>query len=147
MLDLGALRDEIRLDFHFTEEQITPLMLACANGNKMVVDLVMKNPSIQKGAFDRAGYNCLYYATYNGHLEVLKLLKDHAVPYKMRNNSFTCLQVAVKKNFVDLVDFFLCKTDEHYIEAKLTKRYVSSELCEGGIKIAKRLHEHQLWES
>lgn len=51
-------------------------MLACAIGNILIIDLILKNKEIEKELEDRNGFNCLYYATYYGRLRVVKHLKE-----------------------------------------------------------------------
>mmetsp|Transcript_29770 Transcript_29770/g.40224 ORF Transcript_29770/g.40224 Transcript_29770/m.40224 type:complete len:92 (+) Transcript_29770:280-555(+) len=85
-------------------------MLACSIGVVIVIDLLLKNPNIKKAQTDLEGYNCLYYATFYGHLPVVERLKEHDVPYKPSKNGTTCLHVAVRKDFLRIAKFFLEKT-------------------------------------
>lgn len=84
-------------------------MLACAIGNLLIIELILKNKLTKISEEDDKGFNCLYYATYYGHLDVVKHLKNLDVPYKKSHNGTTCLHVAVRRNFPYLVEFFLKK--------------------------------------
>lgn len=84
-------------------------MLACAIGNLLIIELILKNKLTKPKEEDLKGFNCLYYATYYGHLDVVKHLKNIGVPYTKSSNGTTCLHVAVRRNYPDLVDFFLTK--------------------------------------
>jgi len=64
------------MDFFVSALNTTPLMLACAIGNLLIIDLICKNNNINKKLKDINGYNCLYYATYYGRLKVVKHLKE-----------------------------------------------------------------------
>jgi hypothetical protein len=43
LLDLGALDTEIDMNFPVTSDGIRPLMLACSFGNKIIMQVIMKN--------------------------------------------------------------------------------------------------------
>ena len=79
----------------------------------LIIDIILKNKQTEKDIEDKNGYNSVYYATYNGHLEVIKYLKSINVPYKKSNNGTTCLHVAVRRNFPHIVEFFLKKLTEN----------------------------------
>ena len=85
-------------------------MLACSIGKPLIVELLLRNPDINKASKDINGNNCMYYATMQGHLSVVKKLKDFMVPYAANNKGMTCLHVAVKRGHMDIVNFFLSKT-------------------------------------
>jgi hypothetical protein len=46
-------------------------MLACAIGNLLIIELILKNKLTKPKEEDDKGFNCLYYATYYGHLDVV----------------------------------------------------------------------------
>ena len=48
-----------------------------------IIKLLMQSPMReQMNALDSQGFNCLYYAVYHGHLEVVKLLKKLDIKYQ-----------------------------------------------------------------
>ena len=55
---------------------------------------------------DTQGFNCLYYATYYGHLDVVELLKSHNVSYSKDNKGTSCLHIATQKGFHHIVRFY-----------------------------------------
>ena len=75
----------------------------------LIIELILKNKLTKTAEVDAKGFNCLYYATYYGHLDVVQHLKNIGVPYKKSDNGTTCLHVAVRRNFPKLVEFFLKK--------------------------------------
>lgn len=99
MLDMGVLDETQNLNFKISEQGTTPLMLACAIGNLLIIELILKNKLTKPKEEDDKGFNCLYYATYYGHLNVVKHLKNIDVPYKKSFNGTTCLHVAVRRNY------------------------------------------------
>jgi ankyrin repeat protein len=48
LLDLGALDTDIDMNFPVTSDGITPLMLACSFGNKIITQVIMKNKMTTK---------------------------------------------------------------------------------------------------
>ena len=64
LLDLGALDTEINMNFAVTSDGITPLMLACSFGNKIITQVICKNMITEKEIKDKQGFNALYYATF-----------------------------------------------------------------------------------
>jgi len=113
MLDMGVLDEGQDLNFSVSGVGTTPLMLASAIGNILIIDLICKNKEIEVETQDKNGYNCLYYATYYGRLKVVQHLKEKwCVPYKKSKNGTTCLHVAVRRGHTKLVHFFLKKMKE-----------------------------------
>ena len=76
-----------------------------------IVNLLLSAPGSDIHALDKQGFNCLYYATYYGHIEVLEKLKQMQVVYKSAHNGTSCLHIAVKKGHSHVIDFFLTRTD------------------------------------
>ena len=76
-----------------------------------IVNLLLSAPGVNINRLDKQGFNCLYYATYYGHIEVLEKLKSLGVEYLPGYNGTTCLHVAVKKSHMHIIDFFLSRTD------------------------------------
>ena len=72
---------------------------------------MMSAPGSEIDRQDRQGYNCLYYATYYGHINVLKRLKQQGVRYEKSYNGTTCLHIAAKRGLNNVIDFFLSRTD------------------------------------
>ena len=72
---------------------------------------MMGAPGSEIDRQDRQGYNCLYYATYYGHINVLQRLKQQGVRYEKSYNGTTCLHMAAKRGLLSVVDFFLTRTD------------------------------------
>mgnify|MGYP006126185019 CR=1 FL=1 len=103
MLDLGALDAEIDMNFPVTSDGITPLMLACCFGNKIIMQVMIKNKLTDKELVDKHGFNALYYATFYGHHHILQELGKREVPYLVSNEGTTCLHVAAKKGYFEIV--------------------------------------------
>lgn len=79
----------------------------------MLVDLILKAPDTKKGVMDAQGYNALYYATLYGHLNIIKFLQQNEVSYKPNKKGITCLHVAARKGYYDIVDYFLSHIGQH----------------------------------
>jgi ankyrin repeat protein len=61
-----------QLVFTFSKFEITPLMFACAIGNLNIVKIILQSPMRESmKELDKQGFNCLYYAVYHGHLEIV----------------------------------------------------------------------------
>lgn len=68
-----------------------------------VVKLLMQSPLRESiNEVDSQGFNCLYYAVYHGHLEVVKVLKKLDVVYKADNKGTTCLHVAIMRGHLHI---------------------------------------------
>jgi ankyrin repeat protein len=104
---LGALDTDIDMNFPITSDGITPLMLACSFGNKIIMQVIIKNKMTTKEIKDNQGFNALYYATFYGHTHIIIELGKREVPYIESNENTTCLHVAAKKGFVEVIDIFL----------------------------------------
>ena len=61
-------------------------------------------------ALDVQGFNCLYYAVYHGHLEVVQLLKKLDIKYQKDSKGTSCLHVAIMRGHLHIVEFLLKKT-------------------------------------
>ena len=71
----------------------------------------MKNKLTDKEIKDAQGFNALYYATFYGHRHILEELGRREVPFEVSNEGTTCLHVACKKGFTEIVDLFLTYKD------------------------------------
>ena len=67
----------------------------------------MKNKCTEKEVKDKQGFNALYYATFYGHKHILEELGRREIPYEISNEGTTCLHVAAKKGYFEIVDLFL----------------------------------------
>ena len=65
-----------------------------------------------KNHVDVQGFNCLYYATYHGHLEIVKLLKKLEVQYAKDSKGTSCLHIALMRGHYQIAELFLRKTSE-----------------------------------
>ena len=110
---------------------------------QMVVEVLLKNPSCKRETVDRDGFNCLYYATYYGNLEIVKILKEIEVPYIGSSNGTTPLHVAVRKNHFDLVHFFLSRTKEMEMQ---TSKKKSKTMGQDEIAQMNRFNRYRIWE-
>jgi len=52
---------------------------------------------------DSQGFNCLYYAVYHGHLEIVKLLKSMGIPYQKDAKGTSVLHVAIMRGHDHIV--------------------------------------------
>ena len=107
LLDLGALDTEIDMNFPVTSDGITPLMLACSFGNKIIMQVIIKNKMTDKEIIDKEGFNALYYATFYGHTHIVMELGKREVPYVESKGGTTCLHIAAKKGFLEVAEIFL----------------------------------------
>lgn len=83
--------------------------------------MILSAPGTDLQRADEQGFNCLYYATYYGHIEVLERLKLLGVDYRKGHNGTSCLQVAVKKGHMHVIDFFLTRTDMRKAKEAMTR--------------------------
>lgn len=103
----------------------TPLIYACMNGNKEIVELLIGLSALD--AFDNFGstvydfqmmYICFYivyglklqaiiHAVGNGHIEIVKILIEAGVDVKIKNNDgYRPRQVAANNGFYDIEELF-----------------------------------------
>mmetsp|Transcript_40410 Transcript_40410/g.52983 ORF Transcript_40410/g.52983 Transcript_40410/m.52983 type:complete len:157 (-) Transcript_40410:1312-1782(-) len=123
LIDMDIMRQEHAdaFNFHFSDFSITPLMLACAIGNKNIVKILLQSPIRESvNEEDSQGFNCLYYAVYHGHLPVVKLLKSISIAYKVDAKGTSCLHIAIMRGHANIVDFILKKTPK-FIEESASK--------------------------
>ena len=59
---------------------------------------------------DTQGFNCLYYAVYHGHLEIVRLFKKLDIKYQKDLKGTSCLHVAIMRGHLHIVEFLLKKT-------------------------------------
>jgi len=86
-------------------------MLACSIGVLNIVKILLQSPMRETiNHCDSQGFNCLYYATYHGHLEIVKLLKKVGIAYAKDAKGTSCLHIAIMRGNLDIVDFLLTKT-------------------------------------
>ena len=95
------------MNFPVTSDGITPLMLACSFGNKIIMQVIIKNKLTDKEIKDQHGFNSLYYATFYGHPHIVAELGKREVPYEISYCGTTCLHIAAKKGWKEVVDIFL----------------------------------------
>ena len=62
------------------QQDHTPFMIACRNGQRDVVQFLLNNPrsgQIDLNAKDWKGWTAVYHACYAGQTDILRLLLDH----------------------------------------------------------------------
>jgi len=64
----------------------TPLMLAASCGNESVVYFLLQNGA-KIDTQDKRGWTCLFYATFQGHLNVVKMLLENGADKELRYGS------------------------------------------------------------
>lgn len=86
----------------------------CLEYSKVIVKILLQGPMRESvNEVDSQGFNCLYYATYHGHVEIVKLLKRVQVPlvmYKKDDKGTSCLHIAAMRGHANVVQFLLQKT-------------------------------------
>lgn len=107
LLDLGAIDNDIDMNFAVTSDGITPLMLACSFGNKIIMQVIIKNKLTRRDIRDNQGFNALYYASFYGHDHIINELGKREVPYEVSHGGTTCLHVAAKRGLTNVVQLFL----------------------------------------
>jgi len=78
---LGAIDNEIDMNFPVTIDGINPLMLACCFGSKIITQVILKNKITERDKTDNHGMNALYYASFYGHSHIIEELGKKDVPY------------------------------------------------------------------
>lgn len=66
-----------------TKNGATPLMLAASCGNESVVYFLLQNGA-KIDVQDKRGWTCLFYATFQGHLNVVKMLLENNADKEIR---------------------------------------------------------------
>ena len=97
----------IDMNFPVTGDGMTPLMLVCSFGSKIIAQVIIKNKSTDIDKTDKFGFNALYYATINNNTKVVAELGKYRIDYVASNEGTTCLHVAAEKGYYDIVDTFL----------------------------------------
>ena len=88
---------------------MTPLHFACKYGNYEIVELLLKNKSIQINSLTYNHTTPFYYACKNGFINIVKLLIQHKVDTSVVNikNSVTPILIAGIHNHFDIVRLFI----------------------------------------
>ena len=97
----------IDMNFPITSDGMTPLMLVCSFGNKIISQVIIKNKGTDLEKIDLFGFNALYYACINNHSKIVDELGKNRINYVASNEGTTCLHVAAEKGYFDIVDTFL----------------------------------------
>ena len=92
----------------------TPIMMACNNGHKDVVKLLLDHPDpkIDLNARDYHGQTAYMAACYNGHKDVVELLLEHADRIELNVTDFegnTAFMLACRKEHTELVKLLFDK--------------------------------------
>ena len=56
---------------------------------------------------DSQGFNCLYYAVYHGHIQIVNVLKKVQINYKKDAKDTSCLHIASMRGHAHIVEFLL----------------------------------------
>ena len=100
---------------------------------------------------DSQDFNCLYYAVYHGHLDVVKMLKMVGVEYKKDGKGTSCLHIAIMRNHYQIVEFFLKRTpkfDELAFSQRMANEKVNKDLeNQKKAMLLKRTNLAIQWES
>ena len=107
LLDLGALDMPIDMNFPITSDGMTPLMLVCSFGNKIISQVIIKNKGTDLEVVDEYGFNALYYACINNHWKIVVELGKYRINFEASHEGTTCLHVACEKGYQEIVDVFL----------------------------------------
>ncbi len=102
-LEVVKVLIEAGAQIHAQEFQLDPLHIAAIRGNSAIIDVLIKagQPKNKKDAY---GFTALDYALINDNKDAIEAL--HKAGHCLTKN--TCaLQVAVKENRLDLVQFFI----------------------------------------
>ena len=99
------------------EDGLTAFIIACANGRKDVVKLLLdiSHPNIELNARDNCGYTALMDACSIGHKDVVQLLLDHSkrIELNARNSAgMTAFMLACRKGHKDVVQLLLGHSDK-----------------------------------
>ena len=97
--------------------------MACFNGHKDVVQLLLKYIRIELNARDNGGTTAFTWACKNGHKDVVKLLLDHSegIELNARNycRGWTAFKIACRYGQTDVVKLLL----DHFERIDLNARY------------------------
>jgi ankyrin repeat protein len=115
VITLQRVQDPVNLNFSVTGDGITPLMMACTQGDLDIVKLMLCNPTLDIDRVDASGINALYVCAYYGHTEIFKLLRENGAQYVVPAKGTTVLHVVCKKGFHDILKFLLHEPKDHRI--------------------------------
>ncbi|XDG04305.1 hypothetical protein ABKA04_003920 [Annulohypoxylon sp. FPYF3050] len=122
----------------------TPLSYAAERGNETVVELLLKENSVNPDSKDsKRGRTPLWYAVANGHTSIVKLLleKGRADPNCESEHERVVLSLAAEKGYEKIVTLLLEKdqVDPDHIESKYGRTPLSSAAANGHHVIVKLL--------
>lgn len=103
LLDLGAIDNEIDMNFPVTADGMNPLILACCFGSKIITQVILKNKKTNINIVDNHGNNALYYAAFYGHHHIIEELCLKEIEYKMSSNGVTPLHIAAQRGHLEAV--------------------------------------------
>mmetsp|Transcript_7764 Transcript_7764/g.12028 ORF Transcript_7764/g.12028 Transcript_7764/m.12028 type:complete len:308 (-) Transcript_7764:740-1663(-) len=101
------------MNFPVTSDGITPLMLACSFGNKIITQVIMKNKITDREVQDNQGWNSLFYGTFYNRPAIVEELGRREVPYVVSKQGLTCLHTAAEKGHLEIIDLFLNYKEKH----------------------------------
>lgn len=103
------------MNFPLTKDGVILLMIAAANGNIQMLNLMLANKSLDVNKKDRYGVNAFWIAAFYSRIEFLNCLaRAGADLYATNQNGSNALHIAVKRNNVDVVRYLIeqgCKLD------------------------------------
>lgn len=117
-MDLGVLEPQA-LNFNFTQDEISPLMLSVTKANSKslgIVQMVVANPTLNLNYKDAHGFNALHYAAQYGYPPIFKFLYRYGWRYQWAKDSkIMPLHLACKHKNTEIVKFILENIDDPMI--------------------------------
>lgn len=96
------------LNFPLTKDGVVLLMIAAANGNIQILNLMLANRNLDINKKDRHGVNAFWIAAFYSKIEFMDCLRQAGADmYATNQNGSNALHIAVKRNNVDVVRYLM----------------------------------------
>lgn len=109
------------LNFEVGSEGTTPLIQACKQGSRTIVNILLKSTTIEVNQTNSFGMNAVFYCILHGHLKLFEILLHNGGKCITLQNGSNVLHLASKKGFNHIVQYLIARKEELKIDLNKQK--------------------------